>query len=307
MAAKPRVWQKLPKTYRNLHGVAMPEFAPPADFARQVQLILAYAGATPTARTGWSKCQARAWVLDYLRHGHQQQRVGEGPAFTREAQVAALYAPGTHYHELREAEPPLDEAWIVFHAEGDADRVLRSLVGEAGYCHLHDPECLIGDRLTATGDAVLLRPPGYLFRVPALVLELLALCTTSTPLAGQRRLVRAASLDAADDSLPARVERHVREHLDATLRVADLAAHVGMSPSAFAHLYPRLAGESPYQTILRLKLAQAKVLLTQQGLSVKQTASRLGFGHEFNFSRAFRRQEGISPRQFVHAVRRRTT
>jgi AraC-like DNA-binding protein len=284
----------------------MPEFAPAADYARQVQLIMAFAGPTPVARAGWARCQARAWVLDYLRHGRQQQRIGDGPLFTREAQVAALYAPGTVYHELREGTAPLDEAWIVFAAEGEAERALRGLTGEAGYCHLHDPECLLGDRLAATGDAVLLRPPGYLFRVPALVLELLALCITSLPLAGQRRLVRASPSDAADDSLPARVERHVREHLERPLQVADLAAHVGMSPSAFAHLYPRLAGESPYQTILRLKLAQAKVLLVQQGLSVKQTAAELGFGHEFNFSRAFRRQEGVSPRQFLHAIRRRT-
>ena len=86
------------------------------------------------------------------------------------------------------------------------------------------------------------------------------------------------------------------------MRVADLARHAKMSVSAFAHAYPRRAGESPYRTVQRLKLEAAKRLLLQDGLSVKECAERLGFSSEFHFSRLFKRLEGMSPMRYRQAL-----
>ncbi|NUN94477.1 MAG: helix-turn-helix transcriptional regulator, partial [Verrucomicrobiae bacterium] len=87
--------------------------------------------------------------------------------------------------------------------------------------------------------------------------------------------------------------------------VAALARRVGMSASAFAHAYPRVAGETPHRAILRLKIEAAKKLLLDQRLRVKETAERLGFSSEFHFSRAFKRLEGVPPRDYRPALLRR--
>jgi AraC-like DNA-binding protein len=79
-----------------------------------------------------------------------------------------------------------------------------------------------------------------------------------------------------------------------------------MSTSAFAHAYPRLAGESPYCTVRRLKLEAAKRFLLQDGLSVKECAERLGFSSEFHFSRLFKRLEGLSPTRYRHVLTEKT-
>jgi len=75
-----------------------------------------------------------------------------------------------------------------------------------------------------------------------------------------------------------------------------------MSVSAFAHAYPRRAGESPNRTVRRLKLEAAKRFLLQDGLNVKECAERLGFSSEFHFSRLFKRVEGMSPSDYRRAL-----
>jgi hypothetical protein len=51
-----------------------------------------------------------------------------------------------------------------------------------------------------------------------------------------------------------------------------------------------------------LKMQAAKRLLLQESLSVKETAARLGYSSEFQFSRCFTRMEGRSPSAHVRAM-----
>jgi len=51
----------------------------------------------------------------------------------------------------------------------------------------------------------------------------------------------------------------------------------------------------------------AKQLLLSENLNVKETAQRLGFSSEFQFSRAFRRQEGVPPRRYRETLTHRCT
>jgi AraC-like DNA-binding protein len=133
-------------------------------------------------------------------------------------------------------------------------------------------------------------------------MDLLGLVVTASSLAANLRDVRNQSgLDRRDD-LVGVTERFIGNHITEPVRVVDLAKHAKMSVSAFAHKYPRIAGEPPYCTVRRLKLEAAKRFLLQDGLSVKECAERLGFSSEFHFSRLFKRVEGISPLHYRHAL-----
>jgi AraC-like DNA-binding protein len=43
-------------------------------------------------------------------------------------------------------------------------------------------------------------------------------------------------------------------------------------------------------------------MMTRDGLNVKETAFRLGYSSEFQFSRAFKRLEGVSPMRHIRAL-----
>ena len=272
--------------------------------ARELTLTLAYAGVTRFERTGWTDCKAASWVLDYLTRGTQRQRVEAEAEFVRESGLAALYAPGTLYHEYRTAGEMLDEAYMVFRATGASERLLRQLVQPGTHCHIGDPDTVIGSRLVRLGELRLHRQPGSEYFAAALLYELVGLLVTSLPMGAQRRVVRAGLGPGGEAGMVARVQSYILQHLARAPGVADLAAHVHMGQSAFAHAYSRLSGESPYRTVQRLRIARAKVLLLHQGLSAKETARQLGFSTAFNFSRVFKTIEGLSPRDYVRQVRR---
>lgn len=269
------------------------------------QLLQAYMGTRRFESSRWIHPRADRWVLDYLNHGRQLQRVGRGRPFLRPSGLAALYAPGCRYHEWEEKGRGVDESYVVFHLEGDALRAFRVVAGRKGFCHFSDPDGLVGKGLRRIAEAVFARSPGFLLRAHGLLGALLASLLEAEPSGRRQRVVRAEGRSLGRDSLRARVEALVRTHPGARLRVNDLARHVGMSPSAFAHAYPRLAGESPHRAILRLKIEAAKRLLLEDRLRVKEAAGRLGFSSEFHFSRAFKRLEGVAPRDYrSHLLRR---
>jgi AraC-like DNA-binding protein len=267
----------------------------------EARLLLAYTGGTRFVLTRWKHCRHRWWVLDYINQG-QQQRVGRGKAFTRINGVAALYAPGRDYWERQIAGGSVDESYIIFDARGAAEAWLRQLTGVKGWCHFRDHDHLIGASLRQAAELVFYRRPGFHLLAHGALMELLGLLVTASPLAPNLRDVRPESGAARRDDLISAVERFISDHIAEPVRVADLARHAKMSVSAFAHAYPRLAGESPYHTVRRLKLEAAKRFLLQDGLSVKECAERLGFSSEFHFSRLFKRLEGMSPTHYRHAL-----
>ena len=78
--------------------------------------------------------------------------------------------------------------------------------------------------------------------------------------------------------------------------VAELASEVAMSRSGFAARFVDLVGESPkrYLTSWRMEVARS---LLEDGLSILDVATRLGYGSEAAFSRAFKRTTGTPPSQ----------
>lgn len=272
----------------------------------QARLVRAYTGRTRFCATDWRHLRWKFWVLDYLNHGQQLQRIGGGRKFTRLSSVAALYRPGARYHEWQEAGGSLDESYLLFRLTGGMEDVFKGLTGRGGCCHFRDPDQLIGDRLRRIGELLFHRRPGFRWLAQGAFLELIGLLITAQPLAVRLRVVKTAGESGGGNDLPARVECYIRDHIAGSVRVADLARHMNLSVSVFAHAYPALAGEPPYRTVARLKIETAKRLMLHDGLSVKETAHRLGYSSEFQLSRAFKRLEGVAPTQYLHALTEKT-
>lgn len=112
----------------------------------------------------------------------------------------------------------------------------------------------------------------------------------------------AAGEDARNRQRVERAAAYVAEHLHEPLAVGALAELAGLSASHFNRVFREATGYSPLEYIRRQRVAQARALLTQVDLSIKEIAARVGFGDPYHFSKAFRQLDGLSPTQYREAA-----
>lgn len=119
------------------------------------------------------------------------------------------------------------------------------------------------------------------------------------------RLVTLLTLPTSGDPPPVRgglapwqkrkVDRHIRQSLEQTLRVKDLAEQVSLSVSHFCRAFKESFGASPHLHLTRLRVARAQrlMLTTQDPLS--QIALACGMADQAHLSKLFRREMGEPP------------
>lgn len=84
--------------------------------------------------------------------------------------------------------------------------------------------------------------------------------------------------------------------MDRPLTVSYLSAEVGMSETRFKAGFRDAFGVSPGQMLLRIRMERAKSLL-DAGCQVAQAAWQVGYAHPGNFSTAFARYFGRTPKR----------
>jgi AraC family transcriptional regulator len=97
-----------------------------------------------------------------------------------------------------------------------------------------------------------------------------------------------------------RVLAFIDTHLDENISLAALAQNAKLSVFYFATQFKRSTGLSPHRYILQRRVLRASELLRNTSLSVLDVSLDLGFQHQNNFARAFRRMTGMTPTRFRH-------
>lgn len=87
----------------------------------------------------------------------------------------------------------------------------------------------------------------------------------------------------------------LKARADRRMTVAEMAAAVGLSESWFAAVFKQTTGQTPLQWQLAQRIAQARRLLSDSGLTVADVASQLGFSDQAHLTRAFRQVMGETP------------
>jgi AraC family transcriptional regulator len=134
----------------------------------------------------------------------------------------------------------------------------------------------------------------------ALVGELLvnAVCVR---LAKRFAIPRMNSVPCRGGLPPARLKRvveYIESNLDKNITLTQLARVANMSLYYFAVLFRQSTNLSPHRYILGKRVERAKELLHDPKLSVLDVSMNVGFEHQNNFARAFRRVIGVSPTEF---------
>lgn len=90
----------------------------------------------------------------------------------------------------------------------------------------------------------------------------------------------------------------MKDNLENRITLKDLALHAGYSASHFGNLFYRKTSYAPMVYYNQLKMQRACSYLQFSGLKIKEIAFRLGYYDPFHFSKAFRREMGITPREY---------
>jgi AraC family transcriptional regulator len=80
--------------------------------------------------------------------------------------------------------------------------------------------------------------------------------------------------------------------------LVSMARAAGLSRYHFLRMFQRVAGVTPHQYLCRARLRRAATSLVEDRSPVIDVALDSGFGDVSNFNRAFRRELGMSPRQY---------
>lgn len=95
--------------------------------------------------------------------------------------------------------------------------------------------------------------------------------------------------------------RHIEAHAEQPIELDELATVAHMSKYHFLRTFRRVAGVTPYQYLLDLRLRRAAVRLRTGGDSVSAVAFDAGFGDLSTFNFRFRQVFGTSPSAFRRA------
>ncbi|MEO7326715.1 MAG: AraC family transcriptional regulator [Dokdonella sp.] len=95
-----------------------------------------------------------------------------------------------------------------------------------------------------------------------------------------------------------RVLEYMTEHLEQNICLDDLAGAACLSMFHFIRLFSNTMGQTPHRYLSSLRLERAKTMLSLRTAPISEVALSCGFSTQSNFTKAFRRATGFSPRVY---------
>lgn len=102
----------------------------------------------------------------------------------------------------------------------------------------------------------------------------------------------------SESVLAARVEAYIDAHFARPIGTNTIAQQLGFNSDYLGRIVRRDRGQTILDLLHRRRLREARTLLRETMLSVKQIAQRCGFNHPVFLRQLFSRHEGISPREY---------
>lgn len=119
---------------------------------------------------------------------------------------------------------------------------------------------------------------------------------------GARTLSSSSFAEAEFTDSDSRRIRKVREHIDKhyaeDIRLDDVAAIAGMSPSAFSRFFKQHTDRNFVDYLIDIRLGNAARMLVDTTTGISEICYACGFNNLSNFNRMFKVRRGYTPREF---------
>ena len=87
-----------------------------------------------------------------------------------------------------------------------------------------------------------------------------------------------------------------------TIEVKDVVNFIGFSRGYLTTAFRRVKGMPMQEYLLRVRMQKAKELIKATDLQIQEIGERVGYEDQLNFSRIFRKYEGVSPSEYRRRV-----
>lgn len=89
---------------------------------------------------------------------------------------------------------------------------------------------------------------------------------------------------------------YLNENYPCKISLDSIAQNLYLSPVYISKIFKEETGDSPINYLIRIRMEKAKELLaTEEFVSVKQVANKVGYDDVYHFSKLFKKHYGISP------------
>jgi AraC-like DNA-binding protein len=207
---------------------------------------------------------------------------------------AILLFPGEWHRYHPNPKTGWSEYWIGFRGQ-EAERIMKAFFSP------EDPILKAGqtDALIQHFDQIL-----YWLQQPVIAKEQILASHVPLTLAFLKSGAQSKSRSQSKDSaLVIQAKATMLANLATHTDLEALAQELGVSYSRFRFAFKKQTGYSPREFENIIKLNRARDLLLREGNSVTETAIALGYSTVYYFSRAFKKQFGQSPQQWLRQQR----
>ncbi|MBQ6322832.1 MAG: helix-turn-helix transcriptional regulator, partial [Lachnospiraceae bacterium] len=100
------------------------------------------------------------------------------------------------------------------------------------------------------------------------------------------------------ETVVSKAKNYILENYASDISLDDVSREVNVSPYYFSKLFKEEAGENFIEYLTGIRMEKAKQLLLQEGRSIKEIGMLVGYGDPNYFSRIFKKQTEMTPREF---------
>ncbi|WP_312699151.1 AraC family transcriptional regulator [Sedimentibacter sp.] len=105
-------------------------------------------------------------------------------------------------------------------------------------------------------------------------------------------------IDYYDNVLVEQVMEYIRQNYAEDITISQTAKEFAVDRRKLARVFERYIGISPNSYLIEFRMLKAKELLRTCNCTVKQIAECVGYPDSLYFSKAFKKQTGVSPIEY---------